>query len=175
MQIAGWSGTNGRFDERTYQGLPSCSLLVRYYVHPDYQAPVDLAIVYGTDLGDFHQPEICLEGQGLKPLEKSKITIKTRAGSFQAIRLITESDFERRAFIFWFAGQGSTSTFLGDYKVKVFVHRLLARRIEPSAMVRLSTVVATTDDDAVNTIVRFVQVAFPYLQQEFQAGLPQAK
>ncbi|HET6456195.1 MAG TPA: EpsI family protein [Armatimonadota bacterium] len=171
MDIDGWSGLNGRFDESTYKGLPSCSLLVRFYQHPDHPT-VDLAVVYGTDLGDFHQPEFCLEGQGLQIVDKHKIMIRTNEGTFPAVSLITDSDMGRRAFIFWFAGNGSASTFLGNYKVKLFFHRLRFRTIQPSAMIRLSTEVVETDQEASNRLVQFIKLAYPYLRQEFEVDSP---
>jgi EpsI family protein len=169
MDIDGWSGLNGRFDESTYKGLPSCSLLVRFYQHPDYPT-VDLAIVYGTDLGDFHQPEGCLEGQGLRIVDKRRIVIHTKEGAFPAVSLITDSDVGRRAFVFWFAGSGSVSTFLGDYKVRLFFHRLRFRKIQPSAMIRLSTAVTDSDEDATARLLTFIKEAYPYLKQEFEVG-----
>lgn len=169
MDIDGWVGSDGRFDEQTYRLLPSCSLLVRYYEHPEYPT-VDLAIVYGTDLGDFHQPEVCLEGQGLRIVDKKKVTITTKEGSFPAVGLITESDAGRRAFVFWFEGSGKASTFLGSYKVKIFIERLRIRKIQPSAMVRLSTEVTDTDQDATDRLVGFVKTVYPYLKLEFEAN-----
>ena len=169
MEIGGWVGTNGRFDAQTYEILKSCSLLVRFYEHQD-NPPIDLAIVYGTDLGDFHQPEGCLEGQGLRIVDKRKIVIHTKEGAFPAVSLMTDSDVGRRAFVFWFAGDGRASTFLGDYKVRLFFHRLRFRKIQPSAMIRLSTEVTDSDEDATARLVTFIKEAYPYLRQEFEVG-----
>ena len=168
MEIGGWIGSEGRFDARTYELLPSCSLLVRYYEHPEYPT-VDLAIVYGTDLGDFHQPEICLGGQGLRVVNKKKITIATKEDTFQAITLITDSDVGRRAFLFWFGGSGQASTFLGDYKVRVFLQRMRVRKVQPSALIRFSTEVVDTDQEAIDRMVGFVKDIYPYLMKEFEA------
>ena len=173
MEIDGWVGTNSRFDDATYQLLSSCSLLVRFYQHQIHPT-VDLAIVYGTDLGDFHQPEICLEGQGLRIVDKHKITIRTDEGAFQAISLLTESDFGRRAFVFWFAGEGQTSTFLGNYKMKVLFQRLRIRKIEPSALVRFSTEVVDSDQEATDRLVGFIKSVYPYLKLEIEAT-PEAR
>lgn len=171
MDIDGWVGSEGRFDEQTYKLLPSCSLLVRYYEHQDYPT-VDLAIVYGTDLGDFHQPEYCLQGQGLAIIDKKKVTITTKEGSFPAVGLITESDAGRRAFVFWFGGSGNTSTFLGNFKIRLFLDRLRIRKIRPSAMIRLSTEVTDTDQDATDRLAKFIEGIYPYLKQEFETDSP---
>lgn len=168
LELAGWTGRESQFDEETYRLLPSCSLLLRYYEHEDLYAPVELAIIYGTDLGEFHQPEICLEGQGLRSVEQGRVRIRENDGtSFEAVSLIMDSDYGRRAFIYWFASEGTTSIFLGNYKMKIFVNRLFAREIKPSALVRLSTQVFYSDEEAVERLVRFAEAVVPYLEEEF--------
>lgn len=167
LELAGWSGRDGEFDEQTYRLLPSCSLLLRYYEREDYP-PVELAIVYGTNLGDFHQPEICLEGQGQHSVKKSKVRIKKNDGtSFEGVSLIMESGYGRSVYVFWFFSEGATSTFLGNYKLKVFLDRLHAGKVRPSAMVRLSTPVYYSDEEAVDQLIRFAEDFVPYIEEEF--------
>lgn len=170
LELKGWVGSDARFDEQTYKLLPTCSLLLRYYEHEDAIAPVELVIVYGTDLGDFHQPEMCLEGQGLRTIEKKKVRIKGDNGSFDAVSLLMENDYGRKAFIFWFSSKRSTSTFLGDYKVKVFLKRLLDRKSEPSALVRMSTDIYDTEEEATARLIDFADEVTPYLELEFAEG-----
>jgi len=171
MELAGWVGQDMQFAKTTYDLLPTCSLLLRYYEHESVYAPIELAIVYGTDLGDFHQPEMCLEGQGLRSVYKGKVLIRdTDGSSFEGVKLIAESeDYHRHAFVFWFAGSETTSTFLGTYKLKIFMNRLLARKVQPSALVRLSTEVTDSDDEAVEQLVRFAEDFLPYFRKEFAA------
>ena len=170
LDLGEWYGRNSKFGAESYKALPSCSLLLRYYEH--YEHPfVELAVVYGTDLGDFHQPEACLEGQGLCSVKKGKVRISEGEGvSFEAVSLIMESAYDRRAFVFWFSDEGKASTFLGSHKARVFLKRLRARKIEPSALVRLSTQVLGSDEEAVNRLVRFAEDVVPYLKKEFAAG-----
>lgn len=166
-----WSGVNQRFDPETYRLLPSCSLLLRTYDNYDHPTPVELAIVYGTNLGDFHQPEQCLEGQGLRSVAKSQVQVKGANGKpFTANGVIMEGEYGRRAFVYWFASQKSTATFLGNYKIKVFKDRLLSRAIEPAALVRLSTVVDDSDEEAVQRLIDFGEMMVPYLDKEFASG-----
>lgn len=172
LDIGDWAGAEDRFSDQTYKLLPTCSLLLRYYQHPDLYAPVELAIVYGTDLGDFHQPEFCLESQGLRTVEKGLVKLKDPSGKqFDAVKLIMEGDTSgRRMFLFWFSSEGTTSTFLGNYKVKIFMDRLLARRVKPSALVRLSTLVVDSDEDSLKTLTRFADMMIPYIEKEFAAS-----
>jgi len=170
MEPGEWVGRTSRFDERTYEQLPSCSLLLRFYEH-EIHPNIELAIVYGTDLGDFHQPEICLEGQGLRSVGKDRVQIREGGGtSFEAVELITESDYGRRIFLFWFYSEGVSSTSLGTYKVRVFSERLRMRRVQPSALIRLSTEVLGSDEEAIDRLVRFAEEVVPYIRSEFGTG-----
>lgn len=170
MELGEWVGRAGRFDEKTYEQLPSCSLLLRFYEH-EIHPNIELAIVYGTDLGDFHQPEICLEGQGLRSVGKDRVQIREGGGtSFEAVELITESDYGRRMFLFWFYSEGVSSTSLGTYKVRVFSERLRTRRVQPSALIRLSTEVLGSDEEAIDRLVRFAEEVVPYIRSEFGTG-----
>jgi len=122
LHLNDWSGIQSRFSEENYKQLPTASLLLRYYEHDEYPL-TELAIVYGTDLGDFHQPEFCLEGQGLRTLDKKGVTIQGEDESVNAIALIMDSSYGKRAFLYWFASEGATDTSLGNYKIKIFFDR----------------------------------------------------
>lgn len=174
LHFGEWTGSNDQFDDTTRQNLPSASLLLRFYKRNYEISPVGLAIVYGTDLGDFHQPEVCLEGQGLQSVSKSIVKIKDgKGGTFDAVSLITEdTNYRRQAFVFWFYTEGEPSTSLGRYKVNMLMDRLFMRRIRPSAMIRLSTVVANSEEESTAQLVQFASEVFPYLKQEFDAGIP---
>ena len=173
VELKGWVGSDARFDEQTYKLLSTCCLLLRYYEREDVIAPIELVIVYGTDLGDFHQPEMCLEGQGLQCISKHKVRIRNNDGtSFNAISLIMDSNYGKKAFVFWFSSKRSTSTFLGDYKMKVFLNRIAVRKVEPSALIRLSTEVYGTDEEATARLVDFAEKVLPYLDKEFAEEKP---
>jgi len=155
--------------EETQKLLPSSSLMLREYEHSDYPASTQLAIVYGVDLGNFHQPEICLEGQGWRSQTRRLVRIKNPDGSsFNTMSLIMANENAgRTAFLYWFMSEGTTSTSLGNYKTRVLVNRLLMRAVQPSAMIRLSTPVIGSDDDAVNVLADFAQQVLPFLKTEF--------
>ncbi len=170
LHFGEWTGEERPFDDVTRRNLPNASLLMRFYSRPYDLAPVGLAIVYGTDLGDFHQPEVCLEGQGLKAVSKSIVQVTASNGkTFDAVCLITERDYSRQVFLFWFNTEGMTSTSLGRYKVDILIDRMFMRRIRPSAMIRLSTAVVTSEQDATDQLVQFAGEVFPYLAEEFRS------
>jgi len=177
MTVGGWAGENGEFDPRTYEMLPSCSLLMRFYQREYDLSPVGLAIIYGTDLGDFHQPEVCLEGQGLRAISKGTVRIKDGKGLFPAVSVVTEKDYRRQIFVFWFYAEGLSSTSLGQYKVNILLSRLLMRKVQPSALIRFSTVVADSESEseAEGRIVQLANAIFPYVKRELDAPTPEER
>ena len=170
LEFGDWSILQVRdFDDGTKRLLPSSSLMLRDYEHADYSGSTEIAIVYGVDLGNFHQPEICLEGQGWRSQTRRLVRIKNPDGSsFNSMSLIMANENAgRTAFLYWFMSEGTTSTSLGNYKTRVLVNRLLMRAVQPSAMIRLSTPVIGSDDDAVNVLADFAQQVLPFLKTEF--------
>lgn len=170
MEIDGWYGTELTWDEMTLNALPSASLLRRSYTHESDPYTVELAIVYGTDLGDFHQPEVCLTGQGWRTLHSFPVRIATRDGeSFVANNVIMEhGQGFRNAFMYWFYSRGIVSTSLGSYKLRMLRDRILGTGVEPSAMIRLSTEVYGEDDkEATEHLRAFAEAAAPYIREEF--------
>jgi EpsI family protein len=170
FEFGGWPTLDDPgFDAESKRLLPSSSLMRRFYEHSDYDTSIELAIVYGADLGNFHQPEICLEGQGWRGQSKRLVRIKDADGSsFNGMSLIMTHETQgRTAFLYWFTSEGTTSTSLGNYKTRVLVNRLLLREVQPSAMIRLSAPVVDSDEDAVKLLVDFGESALPFLKKEF--------
>ena len=170
LEFAGWIILdNPGFDDETKRLLPSSSLMLRVYEHSDHLVRTQLAIVYGADLGNFHQPEICLEGQGWRGQSKHLVRIKDADGSsLNGMSLIMTHETQgKAAFLYWFMSEGTTSTHLGNYKTRVLVNRLLLREVQPSAMIRLSASVADSDEDAVKQLVGFAESVMPFLKKEF--------
>ncbi|MHB0912198.1 MAG: exosortase C-terminal domain/associated protein EpsI [Armatimonadota bacterium] len=169
LSFNGWKGEEKRFSEDTYSQLSTASLLLRYYEkNAVYESPVELAVVYGMDLGNFHQPEVCLEGQGLHRVDSRSVTVTKADGrSFKAVSVIMDSDYGRRAFVYWFYTQGVYSTSLGNYKLRLFADRLTrSKKVKPSAMVRMSTDVLYSDNEAVERLIDFSKDIAPYLERQ---------
>jgi len=175
LKIGDWTGRQTEVDQRTKDMLPSCSLLMRFYERDYDLSPVGFTVIYGSDLGDFHQPEVCLEGQGLRTVSKGVVKIPDgEGGAFDAVRLITEADYRRQVFVFWFYTKGMSSTSLGRYKLNMLMDRMFMRKIQPSAMIRLSTVVADTEteEDAMIRAINLASTVLPYLKRELDAPSP---
>lgn len=168
LHLGDWIGRDSEFDEKTRQQLPSASLLYRFYERPTDIVSSNMAIVFATDLGDFHQPEVCLEGQGLKTVTKGVVRIKDgKGGTFEAVTLVTEADYQRRVFLFWFYSNGEASTSLGSYKIRILKDRLMGKVVRRSAMIRLDTSVVDTEEEAISRLVQLANDSVPYLRAQF--------
>ncbi len=168
LKFGEWIGRDSQFDESTRQQLPSASLLYRFYERKTDIVPSGMAIVYATDLGDFHQPEVCLEGQGLKTVSKGIARIKDgKGGTFDAVTLVTEADYQRRVFLFWFYSNGEASTSLGSYKIRILKDRLMGKVVRRSAMIRLDTPVLDGEEEAIGRLVQLANDSVPYLRAQF--------
>jgi EpsI family protein len=169
LKFKGWYGIVSDFDEDMKKMLPSCTFMLRYYQHDGSESPVELAVVYGTDLGDFHQPEVCLEGQDWRSLYKKPVRIRDVDGTeFTATEAVMENSFgARQVFVFWFYSGGVTSTSLGWYKLKMLKDRIITGTTKPSAMIRLSRQVISDDETAASDLERFAEDVMPYLRKAF--------
>lgn len=148
MSIGDWGGERGSFDENTMNALPSCALFTADYVNSRGEM-VQLSIVYGRDLGDFHQPEYCLEGQGWKTTHKRALTITEEDGTkHRAVELHQSMAHQDQVVLYWFATEGKAATTLGKHKIKVYLDRLLSRQVRPSALVRFIAPVRSDQSSA---------------------------
>ena len=164
--IGEWTGYDLKFDQATYDALPSCSLLLRIYTNPSDEE-VDLAIVYGKDLGDFHQPEVCLQGQGWNIKTRRHCLIRIARGkTLSAVRLFMSNNYEDRVTVYWFAAPSITSTELGRHKIGLYLDRLAGHReIQPTALIRASSGVSGSEEEAYKRVEEIVSLLVPYFDK----------
>jgi EpsI family protein len=134
LTVGDWTGEDYPMDEVSIKFLPNCSLFNRIYSNSGGYSS-NLTMVYGVDLGDFHQPEFCLEGQGWKRTTLESVEIKSQK-PHKAIMLTMTGDYQNIVVLYWFASRGSTSVVLGRHKYKEFLERLSNKSLQPSALVR---------------------------------------
>ena len=165
MDIGEWGGEKGTFDDATRQVLTSCDLFLAEYVNKKGEM-VQLTIVYGRDLGDFHQPEYCLEGQGWRTIGKRLLTIK-EVDDFehQAVELYQRTSFQDQVVIFWFASEGEAATTLGKHKMSVYFDRLLTRRVKPSALIRFIAPIRTDESSTSDAVMQLARILGPYIRK----------
>lgn len=163
MNIAGWYGTNGTFEKTIYEQLPTCSLLSRNYVNIEGNS-VNLDIVYGRELGDFHQPERCMQGSGWKP-ETSKVVWLHPKGSkpHQATLITITGDYHDMVMVYWFYMGEKLSPSMGGSKMRAVLNAMLGRKVAPSAMVKFTTTTDWSKEFAEKNAVELAEQLGPYI------------
>jgi hypothetical protein len=142
MSADGWHGTAGQFagSRTVYDTLRTCSLLTRTYTH-DSGATGELDIVLGLDLGDFHQPEVCMSGAGWQRVSQNTITVHPKGmpeheATLDVLRNDMGGDI---VLLYWFYMGGKATPTLGS-KLQQMVRDVFTTP-EPSAMVKFTTVI----------------------------------
>lgn len=161
MQVGKWSGSLGKFDEQTQKSLPHCALFTADY-EDDKGYDSNLSMVYGADLGDFHQPEYCMEGQGWRRLTSQEVTVKSEK-PHKAVMLTMQNDYQHIVVLYWFASQNGTTTVLGGQKAVEFLDRLRNGKLKASAMVRFITPVQSEEASAKANTMDLASKIDPYI------------
>lgn len=157
-KIAGWEGTDSPTGERTYELLPTCSILSREYVD-GFGNRVSLSIVYGRELGDFHQPEFCMEGVGWKRTSSGLVWIRPKTGKPHRATVISLSnDFEDIVMVYWFYMGGQTAPSMGKQKALALLDALASGELPPSAMVKFTAPILVDLKSAQETAVKMAEM-----------------
>ena len=139
FRVADWQSNEARSEVSFDKRLASSAILDRTYVNSRGDK-VYLTIVYTANMSDLHQPEICLGGSGWSTKTRQPIVVRpTRGSAFPAILnwMSSESSGTERIVLYWFNSPRAKTTVLGSYKIKMYLHRILNRRIEGVALVRV--------------------------------------
>lgn len=156
VRAADWVGTDGEFDRQTYDALPTCSLLTRDYVDR-LGDKVNLLIVYGRDLGEFHQPEICMQGLGWKRTGGGTVWLQPKGGTRRQATVVTmTNDYQDQVMIYWFHMGGEVSPVM--VKQSALWPALLGQGLQPSAMVKFTAPVATDEESARQCAIRLAEL-----------------
>ncbi len=169
LHVGDWGGERGDFDEVTKAALPSAALFLAEYVNSSGDL-VQLAIIYGQDLGDFHQPEYCLEGQGWRTLEKRHFSLKEKDGfTHTAVEMHQTMSLQDQIVIYWFATEGKATTELGKHKIKVSFDRIFSKKVKPSALIRFIAPVRTDPERASKAARELASEIGPTIREVLQA------
>jgi hypothetical protein len=127
--------------------LPTASLLNRTYTNGQ-GSQATLSIVYCTSLGDLHQPEYCLGGQGWSAADKASPVIHPKgAEPFASMMswIQNEATGQESVALYWFNSRLVKDTLLPWFKMKVYWCRIRGVELESVALVRI--MVSTTAGD----------------------------
>lgn len=173
--IGQWST---RQTETQYQpeGLPTASVLHRVYAN-DSGDITTLSIVYGASMGDLHQPEVCLGGQGWSTTDQTKITLNSGGNTFPAmlVWMRHESSGDERITIYWFDSSIGKAALLPWHKIKVYWARLQGRSTEGVALVRIMAPISDNEAKSRQTAIDFAQQISSHIDKMFSKAPKTAK
>jgi EpsI family protein len=163
LQIGSWSGVDIPMDDVTLKALKHCAFLNREY-EDEHGYDCYITMVYGVDLGDFHQPEVCMQGQGWKIISSRSVKVSSEK-PHRAMIVHMVNDEGHIVMLYWFASKDGATTALGSHKVFAFSERLKNRELKPSALVRLISPIEGDVKDAEKTALGLAAVADPYIMK----------
>lgn len=166
MSINEWTGTNLQTDRLTLELLSTCTILDREYEGKSGDK-VNLSIIYGRDLGDFHQPEACLRGAGWKAVDSRRVWVHPRGlPPHQATMIILRNDQQVEDIItlYWFYMAGQISPTM-QKKVVALLEGFSRKGVQPSALVKFSTPITTDEAGARKLVIEFCEALQPSIIQ----------
>jgi EpsI family protein len=156
-QIGDWTAGDDVPVEPRVQGfLPTARIVDRRYVNSTGQA-VSCMLITASDILDFHNPNICLPGNGWELSEQRTLYV----GKQSINSMVGTRDGETANVRYWFVGD-TAGTVPGSITLtKVFaIRRLLTNEHVSSLLVRLIAPHNSSGDAAIQAFTREIQ---PYL------------
>jgi EpsI family protein len=168
-QIGNWSSVvDSSSVSRRQDVLPTASVLDRTYTNGQ-GSQVSISIVYCTSLGDLHQPEFCLGGQGWSAADKAMPILrpKNREPFASAMSWIqNEATGQESVALYWFNSRLVKDTLLPWFKMKVYWCRIRGVELESVALVRIMVPTTAGDRDrAKKAAMDFASQVSPYIDR----------
>ena len=170
-QIGLWQGTDHALSEWVYELLQTRAIVHRNYDSAHSQEDVFLSIVYYDKTKvDFHAPESCLGGLGIKTQrEPHQVTVHTGDGAV-AIKLyqLIQTHEGRQDLVYYFykTGEFVGRSYLG-LRMNLVFNKLAGSRPSGS-LIRISTPITPSGDyqAARSRLQGFLQDLYPYVMSE---------
>lgn len=165
MNIDKWEGTDVFLNEQVYDILETKSIIHRNY--SSNNTNVFLSLVYYPETKvDFHTPESCFGGQGLKvkkSLENIDIEADNQKVNIQLNRLIYERPgTEELVYYFYKAGEFIGNSYIG-LRLNLAINTF-TQKSKSGALIRVSTPIRNGDIGSSSEILtQFVEDLYPYL------------
>ncbi len=169
-QIGQWHGKDMPLAEQVYDILETRSIINRAYSSPSGRN-VFLSLVYYTETKvDFHAPESCLGGRGIRVSKEEKDIIVHQDGKDIPMRvnqLLRKGEGDEPDTLIWYFYKAGD--FLGENYIKLRFHLALNRftkEDKSGALIRISAPIApgqNGEDKADESLRNFIDVLYPYL------------
>lgn len=169
MQIGEWwQGKDFPLDEMVYEILETRAIIHRSFTGENGQN-VFLSVVHYSDTKvDFHAPEACIGGRGLKT-KKTHKTINLLSGNKQTTLDVAEMVTTRETgktltYYFYKSGQFSGSNYI-KMRLSIAANKLF-RNDARGSLIRISTTITPDNEEEAGTLLLgFLQDFFPYVSR----------
>ena len=164
------TGYRQELDENTLTILET-----RDYAYSRYAgagvAPVDVCVIFSEDnRKGTHPPDLCLQGSGEGIVAKGEVLLDhvPGRGVLPCREIVVQNAFQGTYFLYTYkCGDSYTGSFWGQ-QYAIFVNGLLGRNAG-GALVRISTPVETSLDEARRWSAQFMRQTIPYLDSRLAA------
>lgn len=161
-----WKGTDYPLDPQIYDILETRSIIHRSYENSAGQK-VFLSIVYYAETKvDFHAPEACLGGQGVKTLKSPDTVLIDKLKTILTVsKLVQQSEHGKNDLVYYFFKAGP---FMGRSYLKLRLNLVLNKfgnESKSGSLIRVSTEMHNTLDDRQESALlkEFINQINPYI------------
>lgn len=168
LRIASWTGYDVQLDKKIYEILDTNAIVHRTYLSDDGDA-IFLSIVHYADTKvDFHAPEGCLGGSGIKAEKRVKSIVISTAGRKQNIDIaeIVTDDEGAKTLVYYFYKVGD---FVGQNYIQMRINvakNKLTKGDTSGSLIRVSTPINSANSvDAAPTLLRFLKDVYPVMEK----------
>jgi EpsI family protein len=185
LHLAGaWEGSEIGIDARTLDVLQLSDHVMRVYLpvaggradggqtgsvdraQEPSVAPVFLYVGYYDDQrtgATYHSPKNCLPGGGWQIAQSGTTALSGRESvRFLVNRVVIEKEFDRQLVLYWYQDRGRSIE--SEYAAKLYlIWDSMTRNRTDGALVRVSTPIVGTAEEAEAHAVRFLDDAWPLL------------
>ncbi len=165
-----WLGQDFQLEEMVYEILETRAIIHRSYIGKNGQ-DVFLSVVHYSDTKvDFHAPEACFGGNGLKTVKSNKtISLMSANGqtTLDVAKLVTtRPNGQTVTYYFYKSGDFTGNNYI-KMRLSIAANKLL-RNDARGSLIRISTTIGPgnkAEQEGEALLVEFLQDLFPYIDQ----------
>ncbi len=161
-QIGEWTSRELPLSDSTYEILETRDVIVREYANAEREA-VYLAVIFAENNRKVaHPPEVCYAGAGYQVESKRA---RRLSPELIAAELVLVKPGERELVLYWYGLGGFFTPNYYSQQLRVVLRQVLLRHTRVS-LVRVSTPVSGTIEEADRRLKEFALLLLPYLRSE---------
>ncbi len=162
--FAGWSGTDYPLDPSVYDILETRAIIHRLYENRNGERVFLSIVYYAQTKVDFHAPEACLGGQGVKTSKsEDSVFIADENMKLKVNRLIQDDGGSRQDLVYYFFKSGP---FAGSsyFSLRLnLIFNKFSKRNNSGSLIRVSTSMKDGNSNSKFILGKFINDVKPYI------------